>query len=144
MATKAISSGSLISLNPTAPDFTYRESSSASTSIISSAATNSSHTSRTSLSSQCTLPSTKSTLSFYPTLPPKEFIPQNPIVLASHPTPMSPPPPPISMDTPSHSDDQRSESTFSLGHSSNPSDTTFTTQDSPPSPKREDILLSMK
>jgi hypothetical protein len=109
-----------ISLNPTAPPFTYSESTSRSTSRSSSSASSSSgNTTQTS----------HSTIHKFSTLPPREFIPRN----QSHFNPTTKSMESLASD---------SESQFSNGFASIPSDTTFTTaQDGI---KSEDLLLSMK
>jgi hypothetical protein len=108
-----------ISLNPTAPPFTYSESASRSTSRSSSARSSSGNTTQTS----------HSTIHKFTTLPPREFIPRN----RSHFNPTAKSMESLASD---------SESQFSNGFASIPSDTTFTTaQDGI---KSEDLLLSMK
>ena len=137
-----------VSLNPAAPVFSYKPSStSRSNSFSSSSATSSSDTD-SHTSSQGTLHTTTSASSFHPTLPPKEFIPRsNAISLDSMRTLTAETSPVVASDAPS--DDQCSESQFSIGGNSNPSDTTFSTQDgfiakTDVDSKVEDLLLSMK
>jgi hypothetical protein len=136
-----------VSLNPAAPAFSYKPSSTSRSNSFSSSATSSSDT-ESNTSSQGTLHTITSASSFQPTLPPKEFIPRsNTISLDSMRTLTAETSPVVASDSPS--DDQCSESQFSIGGNSNPSDTTFSTQDgfiakTDVDSKVEDLLLSMK
>jgi hypothetical protein len=141
-----------VSLNPAALAFTYPPRSNTARSSFSSSATSSSDTgyndNSSSASSQGTLlKATTSSISFHPSLPPKEFIPRSQII---SPAGMSPPASvPAVTNESITSDDQGSESQFSLGGASIPSDTTLSTNNDlipvvAGLSKVEDLLLSMK
>ena len=137
-----------ISLNPTAPPFTYKSNNSRSNSFSSSSYGPSSSDAESHTSSQGSLHTITSASSFHPTLPPKESIPRShTISLDSMHTLIAESSPVVASI--SSSDDHCSESHFSIGGTSNPSDTTFSTPDAlapknTMDPNVEDLLLSMK
>lgn len=122
----------VISLNPTAPPFTYAQHTARSKSSSSSSATSLSGASTTTQTSHSTIHSTKFE---FPTQKFKEFVPQNQSILNFHPTEF-----PLTVTSVTSS--EFGESQFFGGLASPiPSDTTFTIQDGT---KPEDMLLSMK
>ena len=127
----------VISLNPTAPPFTYTQRTVRSSSGSSSSATSSSGPSTTTETSQSTVHSTKFSL---PTKKFNEFTPRNQSISNFHPTELTLTATSVTKFESSSS--ECSESQLSRGLASPiPSDTTFTTQDGT---KPEDMLLSMK
>jgi hypothetical protein len=137
-----------ISLNPTAPPFTYKSNNVRSNSFSSSSSGPSSSDAESHTSSQGSLHTITTASSFHPTLPPKEFIPRSHTISLDSMHTLTAESSPVVASI-SSSDDQCSESHFSIGGTSNPSDTTFSTQDAL-APKNamdsnvEDLLLSMK
>ena len=126
----------VISLNPTAPPFTYTQRTARSKSS-SSSSSSSSGTSTTTQTSHSTIHSAKFS---FPSPKFKEFIPRNQSIVNFHPTEF--PVTATSVTKLECSSSECSESQFSSGLASSiPSDTTFTTQDGS---KPEDMLLSMK
>ena len=137
-----------VSLNPAAPVFSYKPSSTSRSNSFSSSSATSSTDTESNTSSQGTLHTTTSASSFHPTLPPKEFIPRSNTISLDSMGPLTAETSPVVANDPP-SDDQCSESQFSISGNSNPSDTTFSTQDgfiakTDVDSKVEDLLLSMK